>query len=94
VYKIRKLTSSSPMDTSDVLSNTWWALLLTPLKRLRGRTVPSVTWSAVLPRMRWRKSSDALRSTGKRKPSLPLGAESGENITLGSTILLSANSGE
>jgi hypothetical protein len=43
VYKMRKLTPSSPMDTLDALLNTWWVLLLSPLKRLRGRPVPSVT---------------------------------------------------
>jgi hypothetical protein len=81
------------MDTPDVLPNTWWALVLSPLKRLRGRPVPLVMWLALLPGTWWHRSGDALRSE-KRKAPLPLSVEWGENVALGSTVSLSTYSGE
>jgi fermentation-respiration switch protein FrsA (DUF1100 family) len=81
------------MDTSDALPNTWWALIFSSAKRVRGRPVPTVTWPSVL--LGRRRSGDEFRSTGKQKAPLPLGAESGENDALGSMDMsLSAYSGE
>jgi hypothetical protein len=87
------------MAAPDALPNIWWVLLLSPLNRLRGRPVRSVTWPALPPDARRRSGvpllMSLLRSMVKRMALLPLGADAREYVAFGSTVMsMSAYSGE